>query len=913
MNNPNYKNGIKTLTKQQMITGLPAYTTMIEKIRQIRRETAAINKEYLARNSFEAMKYDQIFSLLGGRGAGKTSMLLTIYNDLLEDEANIMLPIIMPELLDKDEDILSWLLSAMKTNLESIENGIANIGYNKGSDEYKHMLTKYNFFERCVFSQKNELREKYNKLRNTYYTKDYNYAGDNYTETRDWKASSVDSSFRLMQMFIEYWNCLIDVYSNCINDNKANEADRQDPLIFIFIDDADLKPQIFNELLFVIPKYLSHPNVIVFVSASPKTLSYAVKNYMYHSITLNAFDMASLMEIEHRYNAEGYTNHDGNIIRFKELRYGREYDKIVKLSDEILKKLFPVYNRLYLKKYDKYEDKGLLQMFRNDSAECEESIPFSEKVAKILNNFSSEIHKMHYDRIPRGSTYKHKAAVETLERKKKSFKLLTDGRIDNIFYLSFVGQYPRDITSVYFALKDMLVELLTILENLYNNNNKTSENLPSSFLDAVYESIKKFINAVIMCNGKLNMFSGKVDNLFKKQLLHWQMYVNYTEVLDTFRKPEYFSQNKKEPDAFVEMMSLLNFTEQIIVLVMPQRKTVHGEKEFRELLDLMNISIIKQTNDLDYMFRQYYAFHTLGIIPTFHIDRIGDRDQFINAADNLKIYRNDKNDMKTNKKWYDLYAKVIVKKNYLIGHISEYRSELLILPRYNFLDNDYDSLVNNYYSELKDVFIKGRVSGYDEKAAMEMDDLILMLDGYIGQLNLCAKPGSDMKQKSNDKLRKDLMSSMDPYILPGFTPASDEMFSLIEYIINNRVFSRDYLVSTLQSIRNSIDEQNDLGSSMLMRYINFENLLKQQIKIYENMEVYSQYKSTIERIKKTYKNYIARYAHEIYNKIAREHNVEFSGLLSFETGYPSLSFNIEIAKEHEWNEVLKMVDNLEKK
>lgn len=142
MNNPNYKNGIKTLTEQQMITGLPAYTTMRTKIDQIRREAAVIDKENLARNSFEAMKYDQIFSLLGGRGAGKTSMLLTIYNNLLKDEANIMLPIIMPELLDKDEDILSWLLSAMKTNLESLESRIEKKGYDNGSEEYKRTLTQ---------------------------------------------------------------------------------------------------------------------------------------------------------------------------------------------------------------------------------------------------------------------------------------------------------------------------------------------------------------------------------------------------------------------------------------------------------------------------------------------------------------------------------------------------------------------------------------------------------------------------------------------------------------------------------------------------------------------------------------------------------------------------------------------------
>lgn len=93
---------------------------MIDKIKRTREEASLINKAALLENDFETMKYDQIFSLLGGRGAGKTSMLLTIYNELKTNDENILLPIIMPELIDEDEDILSWLLSAMKINLISV-------------------------------------------------------------------------------------------------------------------------------------------------------------------------------------------------------------------------------------------------------------------------------------------------------------------------------------------------------------------------------------------------------------------------------------------------------------------------------------------------------------------------------------------------------------------------------------------------------------------------------------------------------------------------------------------------------------------------------------------------------------------------------------------------------------------------
>ena len=87
--NPTYKTGIKTLTDIQLRNGLPSYDILMDKIRVVRENARKISGLPLD-GSFENLKYDNFFSILGGRGAGKTSILLTIHNKLnyYYDKAN---------------------------------------------------------------------------------------------------------------------------------------------------------------------------------------------------------------------------------------------------------------------------------------------------------------------------------------------------------------------------------------------------------------------------------------------------------------------------------------------------------------------------------------------------------------------------------------------------------------------------------------------------------------------------------------------------------------------------------------------------------------------------------------------------------------------------------------------------------
>ena len=144
--NPTYKTGIKTLTDVQLKNGLPSYTILLDKIETIRENAKTVSRIPID-GSFENLKYDNIFSILGGRGAGKTSILLTILDKLKSDAGNIniIMPIIMPELIDNGDSFIGWILSAVEKEIQNIENRIKERGYRKDDSAYVQMCDKYHF------------------------------------------------------------------------------------------------------------------------------------------------------------------------------------------------------------------------------------------------------------------------------------------------------------------------------------------------------------------------------------------------------------------------------------------------------------------------------------------------------------------------------------------------------------------------------------------------------------------------------------------------------------------------------------------------------------------------------------------------------------------------------------------------
>lgn len=867
--NPTYKSGIKTLNSTQINNGLPGYDLLKSKIEIIREKAVGIDN--LEENLFENLKYDNIFSILGGRGAGKTSILFTLYDYLKNDSEqskniNILMPLIMPELIDNSDNFIGWILAAMEQNLIDIENKIIEKGYCDDSSEYGRICKDHNFFERCVFNKRNGLRKAYEELKKAYYSKQYGNRIDeqDYSADLELISGSTAKGFALVNKFMRYWNMLVKTYKGYMS-KQNNGKEMKEPLIFIMIDDADLKPQIINELIFGLPKFFSHPNVVVIISASQKILNYTVKNFMFQQITKSEFNLTGLMDIEYKHNYRDKYNNDNDDdgirkLRFHELRYGREYDKIKNLTEEILRKLFPVCNRFYLKKYDRYEDKGRLRFENNDG----DILPISKEFANIIRDFKDNVIKIHKLYMP--ESFPEYDCGTIIDAKQKNFKLLNSEQndISNPVYLSFLGIYPRDIVSNYYTLHDILLELKHELETNYQNINRSIdrsdyEEIENEFISQVYNTCINFIHSIITSNRNLKPFCRESYDLILKQKLQYKLYVNYEMINNVMCEKEFFANNKENPDYFLEMFSLLNFIEQLIVLVIPERKVSHGYAEFKIFLDKCDIKIVKQSEDLDKMLIQYYWFQSSNILH-FNISNDLHRDVFLKLVEELGLFtpKNIRQILIENKNWYHLYMDVIFYKYSNISIVEKNKNEFFIFEDAEFIDSAYEEICKKYYSILRKWFTGSFLK--KKKGCAINEDTIYFIDEFSAVAFDLNEYLNNIKIYFCDE--KDLKEELDSYAYElsqaeGLFELKRSFFDFTEKLEENKyTLNRLYIVQVLKNMRQLIilDDYADFPY-ILSWYRRFKFRLKQNI-IFKYDPNYEKYDEACEYINKYMTDYI---------------------------------------------------------
>ncbi len=825
--NPIYKNGVKTLTETQIKNGLPGYDLLMAKIDAVRKNASEIGKRDI--EIFENLKYDNILSILGGRGAGKTSILFTLYHYLKDEmdngkNINVLMPLVMPELIDDNDGFIGWILASVEKNLNLIENEIKQYGFRGEDTSYGRMCKKYNFFNRCVFNERNGLREAFLSLKKAYHSKKYISRRGEWDYSTDLEVVSNISckSFDLIEKFSGYWNKLAETYKE-LNNTKQNTTPGQEPLIFFMIDDADLKPQILNELIFALPKFFSHPNVVVIISASHKILNFTLKNYMYEQITRSTLPLMDLMDIEYKHNYEDREDDEfSQRIKFHELRYGREYDKIKTLTDEILRKLFPVSNRFYLKKYERYEEKCALgfEVSRNNT------VRISNQFAEKLSQFKKEILEIHQKNVigthkRENKTFKNKA--ETLEAKEKNFTLIKKGEtfeMNSPIYLSFLGKYPRDIVGGYYAFCDLLDEFKIALQKFYIQNEKKydmGDAISDSFIDEMYDICMNFMNSIITSNRHLKPFCRNASELIFKKKMHWRLYVDYSMVLDVLCNPNYYSENKKTPSHFVEMLCLLNFVEQLIVLVYPTRMTSHGFIEFRQLLKKCDINIIKCGDDLDIMLRQFYEFKSHNVLQNFDKTKTEHQDVFLDVAYRLNLAPMggvlDVEDEFKNREWYNLLYDICFYRFSFVGLLRENRSRLFIFDDKVYVDESYESIYKNYYDLLYNrvtLFPIEDNGSAKAESTMSMNESILVLSEVIDALTLVRVDAQKPGNNSDDIIFLLADELENVYTSLDFRIMFNNFVDILER--NDFRVNRKYLINTLNKIEDLVKDEERKGN-----------------------------------------------------------------------------------------------------
>lgn len=248
--------------KEQINLILPTYKLLLEQIEQMRS---------VAGNDLNNRReHNNTIGIFGARGTGKTSALYTIMQELEKNNnANIILPIIEPDNFGENTKIMGSIVGLLS---DAVEKELGEIKKVKSSEK-KNKLPEY--FNNCIFKENNPLKVKRDELieYHLYTENEYrNLLTHNFDDT----ATHIKKSSYLLTPDIKFKEKLMNLIDFLIKTRKELINCNETPLIFIFIDDIDLKTTKCKELIDSILQYSNHPNVVTLLSGDYELLMEAI-------------------------------------------------------------------------------------------------------------------------------------------------------------------------------------------------------------------------------------------------------------------------------------------------------------------------------------------------------------------------------------------------------------------------------------------------------------------------------------------------------------------------------------------------------------------------------------------------------------------------------------------------------------
>ncbi|QZY54496.1 hypothetical protein [Crassaminicella profunda] len=317
MTTENYDNTIKIgsriLPKDSMNILLPNHENIYDQIKEIR-DNAKLLRERLEGTDDKHKKFAEIvkeepefvkhhnnvFSILGERGSGKTSVLLTIKNKIMEGikgekrknirKYDTVLPIIVPQDMDEESDSLGWIIGFFAEIVKKVQEDFQedkSIFNYKSSSRNCPLCGTDRAFPRA--DKINYVGEAFKKVEKAYFLRkeEYKKSLSDVGSKRDY----VDLSSDTLSKDIELAKCFkefIDEYVEYQRHTRKN-CGNEDALIYIFFDDVDISTRKCLNVLETIIRFLSHSNIVIFVSGNYITFEETIIiNYLYNDKILDA-------------------------------------------------------------------------------------------------------------------------------------------------------------------------------------------------------------------------------------------------------------------------------------------------------------------------------------------------------------------------------------------------------------------------------------------------------------------------------------------------------------------------------------------------------------------------------------------------------------------------------------------------
>lgn len=274
--------GIRVLTKDMMECSFSHTTAVMATIEKIRKTAYEVHDRFLDtlkknpdQGMMEARGYNNAISILGSRGAGKTSVIMTLQHILKygreswekqqygdEHSENILMPILVPQDFSAGQSLLSWVIMQLIQKGEEIEKIITTeklCSYGRTGAFVRWEDDK------CRYPAYDPLRECMDKLTTSFelrYKKDSKYDVSNSEHVYEYM-DEVRRDARLVLDMLKLISMIIDFYRYQRSKKVYENEVEQEPLLFFVIDDLDLAPERSQEVLNLVLRYLQHPNVVV--------------------------------------------------------------------------------------------------------------------------------------------------------------------------------------------------------------------------------------------------------------------------------------------------------------------------------------------------------------------------------------------------------------------------------------------------------------------------------------------------------------------------------------------------------------------------------------------------------------------------------------------------------------------------
>lgn len=313
-----FKIGARVLHEKQVNTILPTYSELRRQVKEFRMQSNQhnIQNNEFVKNDYK-FNYNNVISILGDRGSGKSSALMTFKNELenSNNETDIILPLIDPERMSITSDTLGWILSYLKDEYEKVDEKLNRIsGY-----------SRFDSKDFCGKDTKTTIEKAYFKLQKSYLLRKEQYADvlrkrdEGVLEQIRDNERILNYDRQLIDLFHDFINKLVDAKRK-VNQENYNNFENVEPLIFIFFDDVDISAARCVEVLDTIRTFFTNPNIVTFVTGS--------YNVFLEAVTVN-------MLIEEKINEKHYFTAFSYYDNKSALDYRKDR------SIEYLKKVFP--------------------------------------------------------------------------------------------------------------------------------------------------------------------------------------------------------------------------------------------------------------------------------------------------------------------------------------------------------------------------------------------------------------------------------------------------------------------------------------------------------------------------------------------------------------------------------------------